>query len=326
MNNTRKKWIPLLTLGSALCLANASWAQNITWQGNVGNFNVGSNWVGNVVPGAGNTAIIGQNNAVVTLNTTNTITALSLALNVANNTSSMLIDTAGNLTISGTGNNLWIAQQATASPTGTLTVKGALSYNGHVQMSTFVNAGFTPSSSLIIDGGSAFIDNNLQMTVGNDTSPSTSASATLTLKNGGSLTGLNNIDTGNGINTFNLSLNSTGITNIGISSAFTLGAGSNILNLDLSSYDISNGTSMNLFTYATRSGFWDSVNIDGLDLGSIFLTSNSSTFFETPSWKGNFVVGGTSLSLSGLEFIPEPTSALAGLLLTAGLLRRRRTA
>jgi hypothetical protein len=153
-------------------------------------------------------------------------------------------------------------------------------------MSTFQNTGTTPSSSLIIDGGSAFIDNNLQMTVGNDTSPSTSASATLTLKNGGSLTGLNNIDTGNGINTFNLSLNSTGITNIGISSAFTLGAGSNILNLDLSSYDISNGTSMNLFTYATRSGFWDSVNIDGLDLGSISLISNSSTFFETPSWKG----------------------------------------
>jgi hypothetical protein len=322
MKKSNKKWIPLLTVGSALCLANASRAATISWSGGVGNWNVGTNWGGGNVPGNADDATINQNNAVVTLNTSTTITRLNVQLNNGTNTSSLLIDTGGSLTVSGTGNNLWIAQQSSASPAGTVTVKGTLSYNGTVQMSTFQNTGTTPSSSLIIDGGSAFIDNTIQMTIGG---ASTTASATFALSNGGTISGLNSIATGAGTNTINLSTISSGIDIVDMSGAFTLGSGNNILNIDLSSYDIASGTTMNLFTYGSRSGSWSSVNIDGLGLGSIALGSNSTTPFETAFFKGDFVVAAGGLSLSGLTAIPEPELPfLAGLGALGVLLWHRR--
>ena len=163
----KRTWIQLATLSSALCIASASWADIISWGGGVGNWDVGSNWGGGNEPGAADTARINQNGAIVTVDSSgNQITSLEVALNGGSIRSSMLIDSGGAVTISGAGNNLWIAQQGNASPTGSLTVSGTLNYNGQVQMSTFQNAGTSPSSSLNIDGGTVFIDSNLQMTAG----------------------------------------------------------------------------------------------------------------------------------------------------------------
>jgi autotransporter-associated beta strand protein len=264
---------------------------------------VGANWVGGNEPGSADTATINQNGAAVTINTTgNQVTTLNVMVNGGGNTSSLLIDTGGALTISGTGNNLWIAQQGNASPIGTLTVKGSLTYNGIVQMSTFQNAGTTPRSSLIISGGTVFIDSNLQMTAGG---ASTTASATFSLSNGGTISGLNNINTGNGTNTFNLTPISTGIDVVNTSGALTLGAGNNILNVDLSSYNVANGTTMTLFSYGSRSGSWGSVNINSVNLGTIALGTPSSTPFTAGYWQGDFVVTAGSIYLNNLVYNPN---------------------
>jgi autotransporter-associated beta strand protein len=62
-----------------------------------------------------------------------------------------------------------------------------------------------------------------------------------------------------------------------------------------------------------------------LSIASIFSAPvqyyNSAGVLTTPTAQGSFTISGTSLAWTA---IPEPTSALAGLLLTAGLLRRRR--
>jgi hypothetical protein len=321
----KRKWIQLAILSSALGIASASRADIISWGGGVGNWDVGSNWGGGNEPGAADTARINQNGAIVTVDSAgNQITSLEVALNAGSVRSSMLIDSGGALTISGTGNNLWIAQQGNASPTGTLTVVGALNYNGHVQMSTFQNAGTLPSSSLIINGGTVLIDGNLNMTAGG---ASTGASATFSLSNGGTISGLNNIITGNGVNTFNLTLASTGIDEVNASSALTLGVGINILNIDLLPYNVANGATVNLFSFATRSGSWSSVNINGLGLGSVALGTPSSTSFSTGQVEGDFVVTANSIYLDNLVVIPEPATfalLVAGVGLIATARRRIR--
>jgi autotransporter-associated beta strand protein len=86
------------------------------------------------------------------------------------------------------------------------------------------------------------------------------------------------------------------------------------------------------------STFWDSDRTwsdifktadDGsnLDIASIFTGTiqyfNGSGSLGTPTVQGSFSMSGSSLNWTA---VPEPTSALAGLLITAGLLRRRRNA
>jgi fibronectin-binding autotransporter adhesin len=70
-------------------------------------------------------------------------------------------------------------------------------------------------------------------------------------------------------------------------------------------------------TAHTWSDIFGSLNIDNFTVAN-FLYSGSAT---APTAEGYFTVSGSSLTWTA---VPEPTSALAGLLLTAGLLRRRR--
>ena len=298
----KSKWIQSLILSSALCFGSASWGAIVTWSGGVANWDVGANWSTGNEPGSADTATINQNGAAVTINSVgNQVTTLNVMVNGGGNTSSLLIDTGGALTISGTGNNLWIAQQGNASPIGTLTVKGSLTYSGITQMSTYQNAGTTPRSSLIISGGTASIG-VLKMA---DNGASTTASATFTLNNGGTFSG-SSIVTGTGTNTFNLTPISTGIDVVNTSGALTLGAGNNILNVDLSSYNVANGTTMTLYSFGSRSGSWGSVNINGVNLGTIALGTPSSTPFTAGYWQGNFVVTSTSIYLDNLVYNPNP--------------------
>ena len=308
MNKKIRKWIPLLILSSALCIANVSLAQ-VNWVGGAGNWDVATNWVGGIEPGPGTTAQINTNGSVVTIDSSgNEVTRLNLANNptLSTATASLLIATNGALNITGTGNNaLWIAQGSAQSPTATLTVRGSLTVNTNssTHMSTFQNTNTTASSSLIIDGGTVSLG-ALRM---GDGGVSTTIATTLTLSNGGQFSGTS-ITTGTGTNTFNLSTISTGIDVVDTSGAFTLGSGNNILNVDLSSYDTNSGTSMTLFSYGSRSGSWSSVTIDGLGLGSIALGTLTNYSFDTGLWQGDFVVSSGSLSLNNLTVVPEPST------------------
>ena len=76
--------------------------------------------------------------------------------------------------------------------------------------------------------------------------------------------------------------------------------------------------------------FWSTPAIvETWSMASIFGQSFSSSAFQTVetstdvSTYGHFTISGSSLTWTA---VPEPTSALAGLLLGAGLLRRRRGA
>lgn len=67
---------------AGLCLSASSNAANITWNGNVGNWGVGANWMGGTGPAANDDATIAQANASVTLDGADT-TVRSLTLNNA---------------------------------------------------------------------------------------------------------------------------------------------------------------------------------------------------------------------------------------------------
>jgi autotransporter-associated beta strand protein len=54
--------------------------------------------------------------------------------------------------------------------------------------------------------------------------------------------------------------------------------------------------------------------------------ANNTYSVSNPTAEGHFTVSGSSLAWNAWNAIPEPTSALAGLLIGAGLLRRRRCA
>ena len=71
-------------------------------------------------------------------------------------------------------------------------------------------------------------------------------------------------------------------------------------------------------TYATQT--WDIATIFGKSFNSGAFAPTVQTSTDVSSY-GSFTINGTSLTWSA---VPEPTSALAGLLIAAGLLRRRR--
>ncbi len=77
---------------------------------------------------------------------------------------------------------------------------------------------------------------------------------------------------------------------------------------------------------ANASQVWSMASLFGKNFTSGLFTSvqtyDSTGAFDVSS-KGSFTINGSSLTWSA---VPEPTSALAGLLITAGLLRRRRAA
>ena len=75
---------------------------------------------------------------------------------------------------------------------------------------------------------------------------------------------------------------------------------------------------------ASTSREWSMTSLFGKDFTSGLFTSvqtyDNAGVFDVSS-KGSFTITGSTLNWTA---VPEPTSALAGLLLTAGLLRRRR--
>jgi hypothetical protein len=62
----------------------------------------------------------------------------------------------------------------------------------------------------------------------------------------------------------------------------------------------------------------------GIFTGDLQFYNTSGTALATPTGQGHFSLSGNTLSWSTFTAVPEPTSALSGLLIAAGLMRRRR--
>lgn len=233
----------------------------------------------------------------------------------------------------------------TKNGAGTQTLSGANSYTGATQ----VNQG-----RLLIGSGGSLA--NTAVTVGGVTATGTPTlggvgtigGATVIAAAGGGAAGIHapgiaGVDGGVGKQTFsgNLSygsgsifqwdINGNTLGNRGLSEGFDAVDGTGTLTVDAAAttgtiFRIVLGTGVNL-----GDGFWNTPEttktwadiFSGFTLasGSGFHTSNLQVTGQDISGVGSFSITGTSLTWTA---VPEPTSALAGILLTSGLLRRRR--
>jgi autotransporter-associated beta strand protein len=220
------------------------------------------------------------------------------------------------------------AMSLTKAGSGTLTLTGTNSYDG----ATNVNVG-----KLVING-----DNS-------------GATGAVTVANGATLGGIGTVGGATTISGTHTPGNSPGVQSFSSDLSY---AATSIFEWDLASsatgtrgtqYDGVNvggtlsGTSGAVFKVVLGSGaftetFWNTnqswtdifkANVDGsgspMDIASVFSaiqwfegTTNMTSLTGT---EGSFTISGSTLNWTA---VPEPTSALAGLLLTAGLLRRRR--
>ncbi len=320
-----KKAVVMALVGMITLSAAHSWAATMYWSGGNDNWDNATAW-GGTEPGAADTAVNNQNNATITVSTTNQVTGLNIALNGGTITSAVTIAPTGVLNVTGAGNNLWIGQQANASPTGTLTVQGTLNYAGIIRMAESQNAGTTASGNLVVDGGTVTITATGKSLLMTTAGYSTVAKANLTVKNGGAVNGLGSLTAGDGVTTFNLTPTGTGIDVIDLTGNMTLSAtGNHTLNVDITSYH--GAIALPIFSYGgSLTGTFDTVNVFDALAGTFSLGANP---LGNPNnlnlWQYYVDYGdGSNDSITLYYNIPEPASlsllALAGLV----VLRRRR--
>jgi filamentous hemagglutinin family protein len=141
-----------------------AWDPVITWGGGVGNWNVGSNWVGGVAPGAGDDAVISGGTCTVTAN------ASIVNLTVASG-ATLSINNARTLTVTGD-----LSLNGTISGAGALTMSGAAG-------KTLSGAGsFTSTGIFTINTGAKTLSNGSNLSIRNLTVTG------VTLTNNGTLT------------------------------------------------------------------------------------------------------------------------------------------
>lgn len=228
----------------------------------------------------------------------------------------------------------------TKSGAGTLTLTGTNTYTG----ATAVNAGklvvgvagvgsitsnVTVASSATI-GGSGTITGNLTL----------SGESSLGAANGGTLaagnspgvltaTGTTNFNTGS---IFSWDLDSTqtnpetnrGVAYDGVNTSSVTGSGAifQVVLQGTQSFGDNFWTTAHTWSDIFTTNGTTPVSSDLAAVFSSYAYANGSGALANPSAIGSFTLTGSTLSWSA---VPEPTSALAGLLLGAGLLRRRRS-
>jgi hypothetical protein len=321
----KRIWIQLLTLSSALFIANVSCADTITWSGGSGNWDNDASW-GGTEPTGVDVAILG-NGSTITVNLAGETAA---RLSVTSGT--VEVETGGNLALTGTGESSTFGLNG-----GNLLISGG-AVTANASVNDFIQGGSTMSitsgsfsrsagitrigdstpGTLTVSGTGSYSGGNLRL-INTGTVNLTGSSA--------SITGLSQIRALGGVNNFNLTLGNSGINAISTTGEFTL-TGTSTLSLNLLAYDVVNGDQVNLFAWGgTPTADWDTVLINGTSLGSISVAAPSTTPFTAGLWQGDFVVAANSIYLDNLEIIPEPSAfalLVAGLGLIAAARRRMR--
>lgn len=297
-------------------LAPAAWGQ--TWDGSSNtNWNIKQNWSpASNVPTATETAIFSAltiNQPVVSANTS--VGGISFAA-------------AGTVLTINSGNTL------TVGATGTT-----------ASLNTTITGGGTLSSALSVTGGTYTINSGTAMIGGNAT---VSNGATLALNGtmSNALTVSGNL-VGSGSHSGAVSISSGGTHSAGTNGTVGTHTFSNTLNYNagsIFSWDVTSATTFDKVTVGALSGssavfnivtninapFW---NNDQTFIGIFTSATNLSGIFSSIRLNGSTLTNGVATGRGTFSFdganlkytaIPEPTSALAGILLVGGLLRRRR--
>ena len=215
----------------------------------------------------------------------------------------------GGLTKSGIGT---LALTGTSTYTGATTINaGTLAVNGSITSSVTVNSGATLSGSGTITGDIAVASNGF-LAAGNSPGVLT-ASGTTTLASSSIFSW--DLDT---------TLSGRGTAYDGVNTSAVSGSGAifQVVLQGAQSFGDAFWTSAHTWSDIFTTNGTTPVSSDLAAVFSAFTYANGSGVLGTPSAIGSFSITGSTLSWSA---VPEPTSALAGLLLSAGLLRRRRT-
>ena len=332
MKNTPKQLLTASALLAGLVgFSSITQAADIDWDngGATGLWSTNTNWVGDTLPGAADTARIGHpfgtnpatvdhatgTHTVATLEVgkgfgsagTGTLDVTGGTLNTTNLTVGQYNSSVGSINVD--GGALVITNDANLGDTanGTLSLSnGSVSFTDTAQLA-FVQFGFGAGTGTIDISGGAWSGGRFNMGNGG-TSVFNLSNSTATFNAYGFQTG------GAGTQTFDLTTDANGITQLN-TTVFTLGGTSDILNIDLSNYNIANGTSLTLvdaeFSNIAAMGTFDSVNIFG-GTGTLNYTNDGS---------------GAIITLDGITVVPEPsTYALLGgcFALSAVMLRRRQ--
>ena len=306
-------------------------AADIDWDngGVTGLWSTNTNWVGDTLPGSGDTARIGHpfgtNPATVDhASGTHTVATLEVGKGLGGAGTGTLDVSGGTLTTT----NLNVGQYDSSN--GVINVNG-----GAFNVSNDAIFGDTASGGINLSSGSvSFTDANAHLafiqfgfgagTGTIDISGGTWSGGRFNMGNGGtSVFNLSNSTAtfnaygfqtaGSGTQTFNLTTDANGITQMN-TTAFTLGGTNDTLNIDLSDYNISNGTSLTIvdaeFSNTGTMGTFDNVNITG---GTGTLNYTNDGF-------------GAIITLDDITVVPEPSSyaLISGCLALSSLMLRRR--
>lgn len=339
MKNTRT-FIPFLILASSSLLALASAQTTRTWTGNAGtgaiNWSVSNNWSGGGVPVTGDTVVF--NNSVKLANNNNTANDSRYSIRFDAGADSFTIggnriivgsdglinDSLNNQTINLNRLQLDGTSGSFATNNGSITLGGTNNFGtitGSGALSKTGNQTLTLNAASTYTGGTTVNNGTLRV---NNTTGSGTGTGAVTVNSGGALGGNGSIS---GETTFNdssiFSWNVGDTLSVGGNLVDGGGAGGSVFHVQLSG----NQTFGSSFWDAAQT--WTNVltSANSLALETLFTSfsyANANGSFAGPTvHQGYFTLNGTTLSWIA---VPEPSTALAGLLLGAGLLRRRRQA
>ncbi len=287
----------------------------------IGDYNV----VSSLGDGDNGADLAGTNDAIIRIGSTATAATLKMIGTEVKNSSNRSIqlgdagggidvdDAAQTLTLSGVVSNATTAGSLTKTGAGTLVLSGTSnSYTGATTVTT---------GTLVVDG-------------------STAAGSAVSVASGGTLGGTGTIG-GTLALTGKLAPGAAGVVDIEtLDAGTTTWNGGSIWNFDLSSSDDTSdklvitgdlvkgtgtlGTDY-VFNFMGSQPVWNTTYTLATFASAIDFT-NGSNFTATNLGSGSYSTSFFTLNSNSLTFtaVPEPTTALAGLLLTAGLLRRRR--
>jgi autotransporter-associated beta strand protein len=279
----------------------------------------------NIVSSIGDGDNGGTNDAILRIGSTATAATLKMIGTEVKNSSNRAIqlgdaggtidvdNVAQTLTLSGTVSNATTAGALTKTGAGTLVLSGT--------SNTYTGATTVTTGTLVVDG-------------------STAAGSAVSVASGGTLGGTGTIG-GTLALTGKLAPGAAGVVDIEtLNAGTTTWNGGSIWNFDLSSSDNTSdqlvitgdlikgtgtlGTDY-VFDFMGSQPVWNTTYTLATFASAIDFTSGLN-FTATNLGAGSYSTSFFTLNSNSLTFtaVPEPTSSLAGLLLTAGLLRRRR--